>query len=289
MGSNYVALNPTRVDKKIGSFSLRLSDGVWRDFATGESGGDPISFYAYINNLSQSNAAQELTDYTRLMQFDRVGRFQPKAPKPPKIDERLTLFIRTIWREAKPLTGTLAERYLNKRGICITSLETLRFHPALWHSPSQQKLPCMVAAISCWPHKTLIGIHRTFLDPNGNGKAIIEPNKMMLGQAKGGAVRLSPVSSDLMIAEGIETALSLLIANPQACVWAALSAGCLKNLVLPPHPFARNIVIAADNDPVGRRAAFEAGNRWVMDGRKVRIALPPEGKDMNDLLQGEIK
>lgn len=59
-GREWVALNPTRADRRSGSFRINVDTGRWADFATGDRGGDPISLFAYLNNLSQSLAAREL-------------------------------------------------------------------------------------------------------------------------------------------------------------------------------------------------------------------------------------
>jgi len=59
-GREWVALNPTRADRHLGSFRINLETGRWADFATNDRGGDPVSLYAYINGLSQSLAALEL-------------------------------------------------------------------------------------------------------------------------------------------------------------------------------------------------------------------------------------
>jgi len=59
-GHEYVALNPTRADHNLGSFRINLRTGVWADFATGDRGGDAISYYAYINGLTQIEAARAL-------------------------------------------------------------------------------------------------------------------------------------------------------------------------------------------------------------------------------------
>lgn len=56
----YLALNPTRDDKNLGSFRINIRTGQWADFATGDKGGDLISLYAYIRGLSQGNAYKEL-------------------------------------------------------------------------------------------------------------------------------------------------------------------------------------------------------------------------------------
>jgi len=109
----------------------------------------------------------------------------------------------------------------------------------------------------------------------------------MLGNVGGGAVRFAPVSEKLAVCEGIETALSVQQATGLS-TWAALSADGIKKLMLPPLPLASDIIIAADHDEsgVGQRAAEHAAQRWLIEGRRVRIALPPRvGQDFNDILQ----
>lgn len=59
-GEEWVALNPTRNDKKLGSFRINLQTGKWADFSSNDAGGDPISLYAYIYGLSQKDAAEQL-------------------------------------------------------------------------------------------------------------------------------------------------------------------------------------------------------------------------------------
>jgi putative DNA primase/helicase len=69
--------------------------------------------------------------------------------------------------------------------------------------------------------------------------------------------------------------------------WAALSTSGLVALVLPPLPLASTVIILADNDPTGagEHAARHAAQRWLGEGRRVRIAMPPEpGTDWADVL-----
>ena len=56
----YIVKNPTRSDDNAGSFSINLQTGAWADFATGDSGGDLVSLYAYLHNLNNGQAANEL-------------------------------------------------------------------------------------------------------------------------------------------------------------------------------------------------------------------------------------
>ena len=69
-----------------------------------------------------------------------------------------------------------------------------------------------------------------------------------------------------------------------------LSASGIERLSLPPLPLASYVVIAADNDAngTGERAARLAAERWIAEGRKVRIALATgPGSDWNDVLLGK--
>jgi putative DNA primase/helicase len=65
-GVQYVVKNPNRSDKKPGSFKINMSNGQWKDFSSGESGGDPISLYAFINNLKNGEAAKILSEENNL-------------------------------------------------------------------------------------------------------------------------------------------------------------------------------------------------------------------------------
>jgi putative DNA primase/helicase len=191
-----------------------------------------------------------------------------------------------VWRETRPAAGTIVETYLANRGLALPPPQYLRFHPACPH-PSGANLPAMIGLIEHVDHGPT-AIHRTFISADGSGKAAVEPDKASLGPVAGGAVRLTQVRAGqwLLVAEGLETTFSVM----QACAlpaWAALSAGGIKSLVLPPS--ANMVVICADNDTngVGQRAANAAAERFLAEGRRVRIALPPiSGLDFNDLLRG---
>lgn len=59
-GGEYVARNPTRHDRHLGSFRINMRTGRWADFATGDRGGDIVSLAAYLANLKQHEAAENL-------------------------------------------------------------------------------------------------------------------------------------------------------------------------------------------------------------------------------------
>ena len=61
-GSEYIARNPTRADRKSGSFKVNVRSGKWADFVTGDRGGDVVSLAAYLSGTRQIEAARDLAD-----------------------------------------------------------------------------------------------------------------------------------------------------------------------------------------------------------------------------------
>ena len=58
----WVARNPRRPDRRLGSFKVNLRSGKWGDFATGDRGGDLIALGAYLFDLDQAEAARRVAD-----------------------------------------------------------------------------------------------------------------------------------------------------------------------------------------------------------------------------------
>lgn len=188
-----------------------------------------------------------------------------------------------LWSEALPILGTPAEAYMRWRKITADLPETLRFHPACWHGPSARRIPAMVALVEgC----DLPAVHRTYLRPDGFGKATVDPDKAMLGAVQGGAVRLLEAHGRLVVAEGIETALSLAcgLLPGAMTLWAALSTSGLRGLRLPPKPGALTIATDSDDDGAGRSAGYALAERAHALGWKVSTLPAPEGRDWNDIL-----
>jgi hypothetical protein len=188
----------------------------------------------------------------------------------------------SIWQSTKAGSGTPLETYLRSRGVNIPPPPNLRFHAGLKH-PSGNIWPAMVALVTRGADAVPLAIHRTFLAHGGTGKAPVEPQKMMLGPCRGGAVRLAPPSDVLMVGESIETCLAAMQETGHPS-WAALSTSGLRSLDLPNE--VRDIIVLADGDDPGEAAAQDCGRRWKREGRRVRIARPPRGLDFNDLLLG---
>lgn len=273
VGGGYLCKCPAHNDR---TPSLRIADGAQGTLLVRcYTGCSPADVLRELASRALLGERRELTDAERLA----MERQQQDD------DARRVAAARAVLRGT--VSGAaLVGVYLRHRGITIPTPRALRFSSALLHRPSGQRLPAMVAEVTS-PKGIITGCHRTWLQPDGRGKAPIDHNKMMLGCCAGGAVHLAPAAPRMAIAEGIETAASVLQSTGLP-TWAALSTSGLKALVLPSLPMAAEVVIAADHDVkgAGLAAAELAARRWIAEGRSVRIAMPPEpGTDFNDLLR----
>jgi hypothetical protein len=186
-----------------------------------------------------------------------------------------------IWHASHTAEETPVATYLRSRGLDVPALPALRFHAGLKH-PSGGIWPAMVALVTHGATGSPIAVHRTFLACDGNGKAPVDPSKMMLGPCRGGVVRLGEPGALLMVGEGIETCLAAMQASGRPA-WAALSTSGLRSLDLPPD--IGDVIVLADGDEPGEAAAQDCAGRWKREARRVRIARPPSGMDFNDLLK----
>lgn len=196
--------------------------------------------------------------------------------------EKRAAQAKRLWDQAQPIAGTVAETYLRGRGITCPLPATLRFHSECWHGSTAKRYPAMVATVQ---GAGLPAVHRTYLTPDGSGKADIEPAKAMLGSTAGGAVRLADGQGPLVVSEGIESGLSLLcgLLDGPATLWAGLSTSGLRGLRLPVQ--AGLLTIATDGDQPGRAAGYALAERAHALGWKVSFLHAPEGRDWNDSLQ----
>jgi putative DNA primase/helicase len=215
--------------------------------------------------------------------------------KPSKVARAIN-----AWRSATPAAGSLVESYLRGRGILCAPPASIRFLPRQRNWNDGGTYPAMISLVQRVPGDddqaaalksgaSLIdaGAHFTFLQDSGlDGhviKAPIDACKLTLGQLRHGGVWLTPVErigQQLAVAEGIETALSVMQITRLPTV-AALSAAGMRSLRWPRQ--VRRLWIAADNDEVGLSAAKALLGRALRAGLQARIKIPAGGKnDFND-------
>lgn len=260
-GVEWVSLNPTRYDKKLGSFKINLVTGRWADFATGASGGDLISLKAYLDQIPQREAANCI--------LQDSGRGTPRSQPFPERAKSTMQVAREYWDAARHGPGSIVERYLSARALPPSVAKEFRFHPTVRHREANDWLPAMLAAVFQTGMQGLQGIHVTYLVADGSAKAGVEPNKRMFGRIKGSGVWLGAPQRTLVVAEGIETALSVRAATGLSAV-AALSCTLLPHLIFP--DVVREVIIASDNDEAGKRWGLVAAGKWSREGLGVRLA-----------------
>jgi hypothetical protein len=249
--------------------------GRWRDAATGEHG-DLLDLIAANKRLS--SLADTLDEARTFLSLPRRTEAEPLTPVPTGSPDA----ARRLWASGKPIVGTCAETYLRKRGIADLLLSgSLRFHPnCYWQSDDgthRESWPALLAKVSN-TKGALTGLHRTWLDRQGN-KAPVETPRRAMGLLLGNAARFGKVNDVAVAGEGIETMLSIRTALPMLPAMAALSASHLAALELPPA--LRRLYIAVDNDEAGRWAAQELTTRATQTGVEV-IPLCPAFGDFND-------
>ena len=253
------------------------NSGQWRDAATGQYG-DLLDLIAEQNG---KNIRLAIPIALKMLGETHVGT--PKSSRTP-IDTRKSAI--RLWGCSQPLMtpyGDHGQAYFKKRGIILRQHPDLRFHHAAWiHNDSNQRigLPAIIAAVR--KNNDITAIHRTFLDPKEPIKASLDEPKRSLGYLTGGACWLKTNGDGLIVAEGIETALSVGMAFGGAALAAGLNAYHLTVMEIP--QIYNRIMIAADNDTSGH----EAAEKLILQFKDRQVkAVYPRLSDWNDDLQAD--
>jgi putative DNA primase/helicase len=205
-----------------------------------------------------------------------------QRPRPPSDPFKM-------WREASPIiTDSLIETYLRNRGLEIPEDAPLRHAPSQWHWPTKSRHPAMIALIERYDGVAITS-HATFLSHEGR-KAPIDPVRLFPAGANpaGGGVWFDRLGArrELVVAEGIESALSAAKLNDAIACVATLSTHGMRMLVLPPL-IPMPVRIFADHDAQGHglAAARDLYRRLRSEGREVVVTLPDKvGDDANTIL-----
>ncbi|MGY2909180.1 DUF7146 domain-containing protein [Bradyrhizobium sp. URHC0002] len=260
--------------------------GKWTDAATGEHG----------DLLDIIRESLGLRDFRKVAEEAR--RFL-KLPRPepglvPRSARSTALAgsqeaARRLFAVSGPIEGTVAETYLQRRGIAhVHHAGSLRFHPRCYYRPDEQlpteTWPAMIACVTNLDGR-ITGVHRTWLDPDGFdrvrlGKAPIDTPRRAMGDLLGNAVRFGAPDDDVLVAgEGIETMLSLRCVLPALAMAAALSANHLSAMSLSSN--LRRLYIARDADTAGEAVQAILLQRAEAAGIEA-IPLSPRLGDFNE-------
>lgn len=265
-----------------------LRAGRWADAATGQYGD-------LLDLLRETCGLDEFPDVAdEARQFLRLPRVEPQPGERLTEDARPSRSTseraRRLFAMAIPLQSTLADLYLRQRGILRAAWHSsLRFHPNCYYRDLQTGrttgLPALIAAVTDGAG-VITGVHRTWLDPRGEGKAKVEDPRRALGGLLGNAVRFAmptggPVEA-MIAGEGVETILSLAHVMPTMPMVAALTANHLAAFTPPAR--CQRLYIAADADAAGRHGIEGLSNRARSLGI-LPLMLRPELGDFNEDLR----
>lgn len=285
-GNDFVAYNPTRVDKHLGSFRVCIrgaKQGIWAEFASGEKG-DPIDLINYClfkNSINKHEAIEYAKEFLGISngKYDNLKKVKQRAEEQKQkaeeeIKKQTDLFkkrAQKIFLEANPhIKNTPAERYFNARGIDFKVLgkypNSLRFEPKCYYEKNAKTgeniyMPAIIASVNDQDNE-FVAIHRTYIELiEGRWK---RKDKKVLGAFAGSAIRLwrgksglsiqqlknkkdlDEIDQTLIICEGIEDGLSIALACPEYRIWTSLSISNMKNIKIPEA--IKTVIIASDND-----------------------------------------
>lgn len=241
--------------------------------------GDGVQLAMGITGLSFRDVAREI---------ERIAdTVRPTPANAERSDEDKIAALRRAFTESKPLEcGDEAYRYLAGRGLTLYDLpDSVRLHPGMAYRDDGKMLgmfPAMLATVTA-PSGRAVSIHRTYLQ-DGRKAPVSAPKKLMQGlPLPGAAIRLTPVSRTLGIAEGIETALAAaeLFGVP---TWSCISTSGIESF--DPSPGIEHVIVFGDHDAnfAGQAAAYRAAHRLELKGYEVEVVIPPTVGDWLDEL-----
>ncbi|UHC17899.1 toprim domain-containing protein [Methylobacterium currus] len=254
--------------------------GKWTDGATGEHG-DLLDVIRLQCGDRWKETLAEARAFLSLPQPPIPGRARPLPAARDTVES-----ARRMLRYGRPVPGTVAAAYLRSRGLeHAVDQPTLRFHPRCLYRPSAKEPagpdiyhPALLASVTDLSG-AVMAVGRTWLSPDGRGKAAVRDPRRTLGNQLGHGVRFAGTVSDLMVAgEGVETVLSVQRVLPAVLHVAALSGAHLGALILPPG--LRHLYIARDADPAGESGAATLRQRAEAAGILV-TDLDPREDDFN--------
>jgi Toprim domain len=266
-----------------GAESGKGAAGKWTDAATGDHGD-------LIDVIRESCRLADFRDVVdearRFLELPRPKPMIGARDRASSVPTGSAESARRLFAMSQPITGTVVEAYLRKRGItALHGTGSLGFHPRCYYRPDRhsptETWPAMIAAVTD-PGGKITGVHRTWLDPSGRDKAAIDTPRRAMGNLLGNAVRFDVAYNVLAAGEGIETMLSLRCVMPTMPMVAALSAAHLAAIQLPAT--LRRLYIARDDDPAGDGAMASLIDRATEAGLEA-IALSPRLGDFNEDLR----
>jgi hypothetical protein len=221
---------------------------------------------------------------------DKESEMRPRTEE----DAERILRAQRLWDEAGDPRGTVVEDYLQSRALTLPddlAGTVLRFHPACpWRSENTgttEYISCLLACFRCLDTDEITAVHRIRVDmPEKWPKT----ERRMLGVVSHAAIKLAPAGDELIVGEGLETAMSPREAGITTPCWALGSAGAISRF--PVLPGVRKLLLAAEMSKedtskpnwASDKSIYCCRLRWHRAGRKTAILKPTSGDDLNSAL-----
>lgn len=269
------------------SLFVRLSDspkgpaGKWQDAATGEHG-DLLDLIRLTRGLVDfADVAEEAGAFLSLPHPEPA----PLPNKLPRAASGSVEAAKRLFALSQPIGSSVVGTYLRHRGIAVLpGPASLRFHPRCYYRPETDEVtqtwPAMIAAVTDL-NGQITGVHRTWLAPDGKGKAPVDTPRKAMGDLLGHAVRFGVPDEVMAAGEGIESVLSVREVSLGMAMAAALSAAHLAAVAFPDA--LRRLYIIRDNDPAGDWARDSLVERAHAAGIEAIVLSPVLGDFNEDL------
>ncbi|KGB55931.1 Virulence-associated protein E [Sphingopyxis sp. LC81] len=255
--------------------------GKWTDAASGDHG-DLLDIIAA--NCAHAGLGETLAEARRFLSLP-APEAAPRRARPRRASPGSREAAARLWAASRSVAGTPVLHYLASRSLRRGGdLPALRFHPHCYYRRSDEDAvsvkpawPAMIAAVTDLGG-SLMGVHRTWLDPARSTKAPVAYPRRAMGQLLGHGVRFGLAGEVMAFGEGLETMLSLREIAPALPLVAGLSAAHLAALEFP-GPL-RRLYVARDRDAAGLAAFETIAGRSISLGIEVR-PLDPRFDDLN--------
>lgn len=178
-----------------------------------------------------------------------------------------------LWKHGKDFKGTIAEKYLESKGIFVPENynKEIKYHSKIYSSDLNIFIPCILFKVSKAPGGELSAIHRIYIAKDGSRKANINNPKKALGAIQGGAIWFGRPSEKLYIAEGPEEALVIKHTHERKFVCSTVYSTNYHSLTIP--NYVKEVVLCPDLDEAGISAAIKATKEYSKQNKKVKIHM----------------
>ncbi len=305
-GSNFLKFGSNQ-----GSLSITTKgerQGWWNDFSEGKGGRSMLSFIQHHAGFTKQEAldfgAKWIGIYPTtsdkklsLSTIEKTTKSEKQPDRDIVLEKKQIEFAKKLARESQSMRGTLAARYLKEqRAIDIKNhSDDIRFHPGIYSKLNDKTLPAMLV-IARDHQGNIKAVQATYLDPDTAtkvDKSQIAIQKQTFGVMKGSSVTIpGEKNSPTLLAEGIETGLSLKQAMPNATVKITLSKSNFKNIDT--RSLSEKTLFCLDYDGKDVRAdktIFESAKRLIDANKQVAFIVPEninqQKQDYNDVLKSQ--